>query len=134
MTTTVWNTEISEIQNKTPHASGLVTTTVLNTKISEFENKIHNHNKYITTPEFNKIILENFTGRLKQAELVGKTHFDDKLTSFNRKSSSNKTKYLEVQKKLNSLTIKDYNFFFGRIYFASNDRSQKTFIYQPLML
>ena len=65
---------------------------------------------------------------------MSKTHFDDKLTSFNRKSTSNKTKYLEVQKKLNSLTTKDHNFFFGRIYFTSNNGSQKTFIYQPFML
>ena len=32
-----------------------------------------------------------------------KTHFDKNLTSFNRKITSNKTKNLEVQKKLNSL-------------------------------
>ena len=87
---------------------GLVTTTVLNTKISEVENKIPNHDKYITTPEFNKLTAENFTARLKQANLVTKTDFDNKLTSFNRKITSNKTKYLEVQKKLNSLIT--YNF------------------------
>ena len=32
-----------------------------------------------------------------------KTDFDKNLTSFNRKITSNKTKNLEVQKKLNSL-------------------------------
>ena len=53
VTTTVWNTEISEIQNKTPHPSGLVTATVLKKKISEFESKNPNHNKYLTIPEFN---------------------------------------------------------------------------------
>ena len=62
-----------------------MTTPVLNTKISEVENKIPNHDKYITTPEFSK-----FTA----------TDFDNKLTNFNRKITSNKTKYLEVQKKL----------------------------------
>ena len=100
---------------------GLVTTTVLNTKISEVENKIPNHDKYITTPEFNKLTAENFTARLKQANLVTKTDFDKKLTSFNRKITSNKTKYLEVQKKLNSLITNDHNFFLGGMYFTSND-------------
>ena len=41
--------------------------------------------------------------------------------------TSNKTKHLEVQKKLNSLIKKDYNFFLGRTYFTSNDGSQSTF-------
>ena len=49
-----------------------MTTTVLNTKIWEVENKIPDHAKYITTPEFNKLIAEKFTARLKQADLVRK--------------------------------------------------------------
>ena len=52
MTTTVLNTKISEVENKIPNTSGLVTTTVLNTKLSELENKIPNRDKYITTSEF----------------------------------------------------------------------------------
>ena len=39
-----------------------------------------------------------------------KTDFDNKLTRFNRKITSNKTKYLEVEKKLNSLITNYYNF------------------------
>ena len=53
--------------------------------------------------------------------------------SFNRKITSNKTKYLELLKKLNSLTTKDYCFFLGRMYFTSNDGSQNTFVYQPTL-
>ena len=41
---------------------------------------------------------ENFDARLKQANLVSKTDFDNKLISFNRKITSNKTEYLEVKK------------------------------------
>ena len=48
---------------------------------------------------------------------MSKTAFDNKLISFNRKLTSNKTKYLEVLKKRNSLTTKDYNFFLGRIFY-----------------
>ena len=111
MTTTVLNTKNIEAENKIANTKGLMTTTILNTKISEVENKIPNHDKYITTPEFNKLTAENFTARLKQANLVTKTDFDKKLTSFNRKITSNKTKYLEVQKKLNSLITNDYDSF-----------------------
>ena len=110
-----------------------MTTTVLNTKISEVENKIPDHAKYITTQEINKLTAENFEVKLKQPDFVNKTDFDNKLTRFNRRITSNKRKHLEVQKKLNSLITKDYNFLFGRIYFTSNDGSQNTFAYQPTL-
>ena len=110
-----------------------MTTTVVNTKISEVENKIPHNSKYITTEEFNKLTVKNFAARLKQANLVNKTDFNNKLTNFNRQITSNKTKHLEVQKKLNSLITKDYNVFFGRIYFTSNDGSQNTFVYEPTL-
>ena len=70
----------------------------MNTNISEVENKLPNYDKYITTPEFNKLKAENFTAKLRQASLVTKTDFDKFLTSFNRNITSNKAKYLEVQK------------------------------------
>ena len=65
MRKTVLNTKISEIENKVPDTSGLVTNTLLNTKIGEVEKKIPDHAKYITTSE-------NFTARSKQADLVSK--------------------------------------------------------------
>ena len=46
------------------------------------------------------VTVENFAARLREADLVHKTDFDNKLTSFNRRIISNKTKHLEVQKKL----------------------------------
>ena len=104
-----------DVDKKIPESRGLVTTTVLNTKISEVENNILDHAKYITTQELNKLTAENFAARLIQANLVSKNVFDNKLISFNRKLTSNKTKYLEILKKLNCLTTKDYNFLLGRI-------------------
>ena len=62
-----------------------------NTKISKTENKIgsdHDHDKYITTQELNNLTSENFTARLKQANLaskndianfIKKTDFDESL-------------------------------------------------------
>ena len=64
---------------------------------------------------------------------MSKTSFYNKLTSFNRQFTSSKAKHLEVQKILNSLRTNDYNFFLGRIYFASDDGYQNTFVYQPTL-
>ena len=102
-TTTPLNTKISEVESKIPNTSNLVTTNVLNTKISEVKKRIPNQDKYITNSEFNKLTADSFAARLKQADLVNKTDFDNKLASVNRRITSNKTKHLEVQKKLNSL-------------------------------
>ena len=98
-----------------------MTRTVLNTKITEVENKIAeaDNSKSIVTQKFNELILENVSARLEQTNLVSKTYFDNKLISFNRKITSNKTKCLEVLKQLNNQTTKD--FFLGII---STDGSQ----------
>ena len=96
-----------------------MTRTVLNTKITEVENKIADNSKSIITQKFNELILENVSARLEQTNLVSKTYFDNKLISFNRKITSNKTKCLEVLKQLNNQTTKD--FFLGII---STDGSQ----------
>ena len=134
VTITVLNTKFSEAGNKIHDTSSLVTMTVLNTKISEAENKIPDDLKYITTPEFNKVTTENFQARLKQANLVSKTDFYNKLTSFNKRITSNKTKHLKVRKKLNGLLTKNYNFFLGRIHLqAMTDLKISLFINQHLM-
>ena len=70
-----------------------MTATVLNTKISEDENKIPIHDKYITPPEFSNLTAETFAARLKQGNLVSKAEFDNKLTSFNRRVTLNKSKH-----------------------------------------
>ena len=51
---------------------------------------------------------------------MNKTDFKNKPISFNRKITSNVTKYLKGQKKVNSITTKTYTFF-DKIYFKSND-------------
>ena len=116
--------KIGDVDKKITDISGLVTTTILNTKIREAEYKIPDLGKYTTTQEFNKLTAEHLTARLKQTNLVGKTDFDNDLTSFNKQITSNKRKHSEVKNKINSLIIKNYNFFLRRISFASNDGSQ----------
>ena len=82
---------------------------------------------------FNKLTAKRFTVRLKHADLVNKIDFDNKLTSFNKRINSNKTKHLEVQEKLNSVITKNYTFHLGRMYFTGNDGSQNAFFNQPTL-
>ena len=103
-------------------------------KIGKVEIKLLYHVKFITTQKFNKLTAKIFSARVKQANSVSKTDFDNKLISFNRKITSNKTKYLEFHKMLNTLIRKDDNIFSGRINFTSNDGPQNLFVYQPIFL
>ena len=61
---------------------------------------------------------------------MNKADFGNNVTSFNRRITSNETKYLKVQKKLNSLIAKDGNIILGRIYLTSNEGSQNRLVYQ----
>ena len=79
-----------------------MTTTVLNAKICEIENTVSDQTKYVTTQEFNKLTAKHFAARLKQDNLVNKAGFGNKVISFNRKHTSNKTKYLENKKQTNN--------------------------------
>ena len=97
-------TTVTAVENKIPSVSNQK---VYNPKISEIENKIttnHDHDKYITTQELNRLTSENFTARLKQANLtskndivnfVKKTSFDEKLKTV----TSNKNELNELSKK-----------------------------------
>ena len=115
-------TEYDELVKKvnavqTNDTSNLVKKTAYDIRISEIEKKNTDHdhsNTYITTKEFNKLTAENLPARLKQANLatkvdindfVYKTDFDDKLKNSN-KVISNKTKNVEVEKKLTDLKNK----------------------------
>ena len=86
-------TSLTAAENELPSVSNLVKKTEYNTTLDEIEKKItdHNQDKYITTPEFNGLTSENFTTRLRQSNLAGKSDianfvkkadFDNKL-SFN---------------------------------------------------
>ena len=84
----VYNAKIKDSEDKIPDITNLATNTILNAKINEVkievpsitnlattaaltavENKTPDHSKYITAPEFNKLVAENFTARLKQGTL-----------------------------------------------------------------
>ena len=89
-TNTTLNAKINEVKNRIPNITNSATTTAL----TAVENNMSDHIKSITTLEFNKLTTENFTARIKQANLatkrniagfVKKTDFDDKLKNQNKK-------------------------------------------------
>ena len=82
------------VENKIPSVSSLVKKTDYSTKVIETENKlnIHNHDEYIATPESNTLAADVFNARLKQANLVVKTNFDNTVSNLNNEIAANKTK------------------------------------------
>ena len=67
----------------------------------------HDHDKYIITPEFNTLAADVFNARLAKANLIKKTDFDAKMSSLNRKNTSNKSKHLLVENESKKLKIFD---------------------------
>ena len=104
-----------------------------NTKVTEIENKLnnHNHDKYIDTSEFNKLSVDVFNARITQANFVTKTDFDAKSSSLNRKITSNKTKHVLVENKLNKLKTFDSGYFIGKGHFEE-DGTQNYLVLQPM--
>ena len=121
------NTKIS--WNKIPNINSFVKKAGYNIKITEIEKKLtdHNHDEYITTPKLNKLTAENFAARLKQANLVTKTDFDDKLKSFNQKTNSKKTKHFLVENEL-----KDYKHLIHFKRHFEEDGTQNYLVFQPM--
>ena len=67
-----------------------------------------------------------FYARLAQANLIAKTDFDAKLSSLNRKITSNKSKHLFVENELEKLKI-----FIGKSHFEE-DGTQNYLVFQPM--
>ena len=121
------------IETKIPDVISLVKKTEYNTKVTEIENKLndHNHDKHIDTPEFNKLAADVFNAKLTQTNLVTKTDFDAKLSTLNRKTTSNKTKHVLVENELNKLKPFDSSYYNGKSYFEE-DGTPNYLIFQPL--
>ena len=99
---TEYNAKIKNIKDKMSDVTNLATKTTLNAKINEVkgaipnlatttaltavENKIPDVSSLVKKAEFNRLTAEHFAARLKQANLVTKTDFDDNLKNFNKKN------------------------------------------------
>ena len=103
------------------------------TKITELEKKLtdHNHDKYIIASEFNNLAAGIFNAVLAQANFLTKTDYNAKLTSFNKKITSNKTKHLIVENELKKLKTFDSRYFIGKSHFEE-DGTQNYLVFQPM--
>ena len=72
-----------------------------------------------------------FNTRLAQTNWIPKTYFDAKLSSRNRKITSNKTKHLHVENELKKLKIFDSSYFIGKSHFEE-DGTQNYLVFQPM--
>ena len=63
--------------------------------------------------------------------MVTKTDFDAKLSSFNRKVTSNKTKHILVENELKKLKTFSLSYFIGKSHFEA-DGTQNYLVFQPL--
>ena len=120
-------------ENKVTSVTSLIKKTDYNTKTDEIEKKItdHSHEIYIATPEFNEFTAESFDLRLKQANLINKRNFANKLSSFNKRINWNKTKHVLVKHELKKLKTFDSGIFIVQSYF-NNDEAQLYLIFQPI--
>ena len=126
-------TALTTVENKIPDVRSLVKETDYNTKMTEIEKKLtdHNHDKYITTPEFNTLAADVFNARLKRANLVTKTDFDNSVSSLNGKVTINKTKNESIENELRKLKTFDSSYFIGKSHFEEDD-TQNYLVFQPL--
>ena len=63
--------------------------------------------------------------------MITKTDFDAKLSSLNRKTTSNKTRHLLIENELNQLNVFDLSYFRGKSHFGE-DGTQKYLVFQPM--
>ena len=63
--------------------------------------------------------------------MIGRTDFDTKLSSLNRKITQNKTKHLLVENELNKLKTFDSSYFIGKSHF-DEDGTQNYLVFQTI--
>ena len=81
--------------------------------------------------KFNTLAAGAFNVRLVQANLVTKKDFDAKLSSLNKRVTSNKTRHLLVENELNKLKTFYLSYFIGKSHFEE-DGTQNYLVFQPL--
>ena len=78
-----------------------------------------------------KLSAEVIDTRLKQADFVTKTDFNDKIKSQNQKFNPNKTKHLLVENELEKLKTFDLSYFKSKSHFEEGG-TQNYLVFQPM--
>ena len=79
----------------------------------------------------NTLAADVFNARSAQANLITKTDFHSKLSSFNRKITTSKTKQFLVENELKKLKTFDSSYFRGKSHFEE-DGTQNCLVFQPI--
>ena len=69
--------------------------------------------------------------RLAQANLIRKTHFDDRPSNLNKKITTNKAKHVLVKNEFKKPKTFDWSYFIGKNYFEE-DGNQNYLLFQPI--
>ena len=77
-------------------------------------------------------LLVFFNARLAQANLITKTDFNAKLSSLNRKITSNRSKHFLVENELKKIKVFDSSYFIGKSHFEE-DGTQNYLVFQPVL-
>ena len=104
-------TALSAVENKIPSVSSLVKKTDHDIKLVKFKRNLLIIIMTSTLLLQSLILASVFNARLAQANLITKPDFDVKLSSLNRKITSNKTKHLLVENELIKLKTFDLSYF-----------------------
>ena len=77
-------------------------------------------------------LLVFFNARLAQENLITKTDFNAKLSSLNRKITSNRSKHFLVENELKKIKAFDSSYFIGKSHFEE-DGTQNYLVFQPVL-
>ena len=121
-------TLLTAVENKIPSVSNLAKKQFLTQKLVSLKRILL---IIITTPGFNILAADVFSARLAQVNLVTKTNFDAKLSSLNRKITSNKSKNVLVENQFKNLKTFDSSYFIDQSHFGE-DGTQNYLVLQPL--
>ena len=77
-------------------------------------------------------LLVFFNARLAQANLITKTDFNAKLSSLNRKITSNRSKHFLVENELKKIKAFDSSYFISKSHFEE-DGTQNYLVFQPVL-
>ena len=139
--TSVFNSKITELENKVPGIKNLAS----KTELTAVENKVPNVSTLVKktkyAAEISKIKNDYVTTAALNAshkDLIQKTYFDAELKKVDDKVSARSSEILsygcKVQQRDNKISTleRDASYFIGKLYFDGSDGYQNYLVFQPV--